>query len=326
MQRREFVILLGAAAAWPLSGRAQQLTSRMRRIAVLDSAGREDEPNVESFRKRLDELGWHEGRNIEIEIRLADGNSGRAHNYADDLIATNPDIFLATNTQMVELIRAGSSKTPIVFVFVPDPIGSGLISSFAHPGRNITGFTNFEPSVGGKWLEILKDVVPGFNRVAVLLDAANPTQPEYERAIEAAASPLAVQVNPASLKDFAGIEQLVQTAAREPGGGLVVAPNALAVTYRDRIIALTAQNRLPTIYPYSEFAAAGGLMSYGFSRATLYQQAAGYVDRILKGEHPNDLPVQSPTKFELVVNLKTARSLGLVIPKPVLLIADEVIE
>jgi putative tryptophan/tyrosine transport system substrate-binding protein len=168
--------------------------------------------------------------------------------------------------------------------------------------------------------------VPGLNRVAVILDAANPTQAEYERAIEAAAPPFAVQVSSIGLRDFAGIEQLIETFAHEPGGGLIVPPSALAVTYRDRIIALTAQNRLPTIYPYSEFTAAGGLMSYGFNRTTLYQQAAGYVDRILKGEHPNDLPVQSPTKFEFAVNLKTASSLGLVIPKSVLLLADEVIE
>jgi putative ABC transport system substrate-binding protein len=319
MRRREFITVLGgAAAAWPLAAGAQQPASQMRLIAVLNSAGSDEEPHELAFRKRLAELGWQEGRTIQFEIRRAESDINRARTFAAELVAIKPDVFLATNSLMVELILAKTRDVPIVFIFVPDPIGSGLVASFARPAGNVTGFTNFELSVSGKWLEFLKDAAPGL--VRVILDAGTPTAAEYEKAIEAAAPTLAVQVNPASLRDGASIDAAVETFARAPGGGLIVPPSALSVAYRDRIIALAAQYRLPAMYPYSEFASAGGLMSYGFDRGILYQEAASYVDRILKGEKPGDLPVQAPTKFELIINLKTAKALGLSIPQSILLL------
>jgi putative tryptophan/tyrosine transport system substrate-binding protein len=227
---------------------------------------------------------------------------------------------------MVQLILAKTGNIPIVFVNVPDPIGSGLIASFARPGGNATGFTNFEPSIAGKWLEFLKDVAPGLNRIAVILQAGNPTAAGYQKAIEAAAPTFAVKVSPASLRDGPSIDAAVETFALEPGGGLIVPPSALSVDYRDRIIALAAQYRLPAMYPYNEFTSAGGLISYGLDQSIPFQEAASYVDRILKGEKAGDLPVQAPTKFELVVNLKTAKTLGLTIPQSMLLLADDVIE
>jgi len=325
--RREFISVLGGATlAWPLAARAQQPARQIRLVAILASGGRGDEPHVAAFRKRLAELGWQEGRSIQFEIRLGETDVNRSRGYAAELIAMKPDVFFATNIRMVQLIQAETRDIPIVFVQVPNPIGSGFIASFARPGGNVTGFTNFEPSIAGKWLEFLKDVVPGLVRVAVILDAGEPTQAEYEQAIEAAAPTFAVRVSPASLRDGVSIDAAVETFAREPGGGLIVPPSALSLVYRDRIIALATQYRLPIMYPYSEFACAGGLMSYGLDRGILYQQAASYVDRILRGEKPSDLPVQAPTKFELVINLKTAKALGLTIPKPMLLVADDVIE
>jgi putative ABC transport system substrate-binding protein len=325
--RREFIAALGGAAvAWPLAARAQQSASQTRLVAVLDSGGSEDEAYIAAFRKRLAELGWQEGRNIRFEIRRAESDINRARDFAAELGAMKPDVCFATNTLMVQVITAKIRDIPIVFIQVPDPIGSGFVASFARPGGNTTGFTNFEPSIAGKWLEFLKDVVPGLNRVAVILDAGNPTAAGYLKPTEAAAQTLAVQVHPASLRDGPSIDAAVETFAREPDGGLIVPPSALSTVYHDRIIALAAKYRLPAMYPYSEFISAGGLMSYGFDRIILYQEAASYVDRILRGEKPGDLPVQAPTKFELVVNLKTAKALGVTFSANLLSLADEVIE
>jgi len=324
--RRQFISAIGgAAAAWPLVARAQQAASRTRLVAILDSGGGDD-PRDAAFRKQLAELGWQEGRNIQIELRRGESDINRARTFATELIAMKPDVFFATNTQMVQLILDKIRDIPIVFVNVPDPVGSGLISNFARPGGNATGFTNFEPSIAGKWLEFLKDIAPGLKSVAVILQAGNPTAAGYEKTIEAAARTYAVEVRPASLRDGTSIDVAVETFAREPGGGLIVPPSALSVSYRDRIVALAAKYRLPAMYPYSEFISAGGLMSYGLDQNALYQQAASYVDRILKGEKPGDLPVQAPTKFELVVNLSTAKEIGLTIPRSMLLVADHVIE
>jgi putative tryptophan/tyrosine transport system substrate-binding protein len=325
MRRREVVeLIVGAAAAWPLGVRAQQPANQMRLVAVL-TAGGEEQPHEAVFRKRLAELGWQEGRNIKIEIRRAETNVDLARDFATELVAMKPDVFLVTNSQMAQLIMAKTRDIPIVFIFVPDPIGSGLIANFARPGGNVTGFTNFDTSVAGKWLEFLKDVVPGLNRVAVILDAVNPTAAAYEKAIEAAAPTFPMQVTPASLRDAASIDTTIETFAHEPGG-LVVPPSAFSVVNRDRIIAVASRYRLPAMYPYSDFPSAGGLMSYGFNRSANYQAAASYIDRILKGERVSDLPVQTPTKFELVINLKTAKTLGLTVPQSMLLVADEVIE
>ncbi len=326
MRRREFITLLGSVAAvWPLSARAQQ-PGTMRRIAILDSAGREAEPHIAAFRHRLNGLGWHDGRNVQIETRHGESDINQARNFAAQLAAMKPDIFFATNTQMVQLIQAETRGIPIVFVNVPDPVGSGLVASFARPGGNVTGFTNFDPAMGGKWLEVLKDVAPNLKRVAVILQAGNPTAAGFLQMIEAAAPTFAVQVKPASLSDGPSIDAAVEAFAQEPEGGLVVTASALAAVFRDRIIALAARTRLPAIYPYSEFPAAGALMSYGIDRKAYYEEAAAYVDRILKGEKPGDLPVQAPTRYELVVNLKTAKALGLEIPPTLLARADEVIE
>jgi putative ABC transport system substrate-binding protein len=271
-------------------------------------------------------LGWHDGRNAQIEIRRGESDISRARNFAAELAAMKPDIFFATNTQMVQLIQAITRSIPIVFVNVPDPVGSGLVASFAHPGGNVTGFTNFDPAMGGKWLELLKDVAPNLKRVAVILQAGNPTGPGFLKMIEAAAPTFAVQVRPASLSDGPSIDAAIEAFAQESDGGLIVIASALTTVFRDRIIALAARTRLPAIYPYSEFTAAGGLMSYGLDRTIFYQQAAAYVDRILRGAKPGDLPVQTPTKIEFVVNLKTAKALGLRIPETFLMLANEVIE
>jgi putative ABC transport system substrate-binding protein len=324
MRRREFIALLaGAATAWPLAARTQP-TDRLRRVAVLMAD--QDESSAATFRHALDGLGWHEGRNIKIEVRLAASDISRARSYAAELLAMAPDVFLANNTQMVQLIQEKTRIVPIVFVQVPDPVGSGFVVSIARPAGNATGFINFDPSTGGKWLQLLKDVTPGLARVAVLLQAGNPTAAGYLKMIEAAAPSSAVQVISTSQSDGPGIDAAISAFARASDGGLIVPPSALATVHRDEIIALAAQKRLPAIYPYSEFAAAGGLMSYGYDRVILFQQAASYVDRILKGEKPGDLPVQFPTNFELVINLKTAKALGLTVPPNLLAIADEVIE
>jgi putative tryptophan/tyrosine transport system substrate-binding protein len=327
IRRREFITLLGGAAAvtWPIATLAQG-PGVVRRIAILDSAGRDTEPHIAAFRQRLDGLGWHEGRNVQIEVRHGESDINRARNFAAELAAMKPDIFLATNTQMVQLIQAKTRSIPIVFVNVPDPVGSGLVASFARPSANVTGFTNFDPAMGGKWLELPKDVAPNVKRVAVILQAGNPTAPGFLKMIEAAAPTFAVQVKPASLSDGPSIDAAVEAFAQEPDGGLVVTASALAAVFRDRIIASAARTRLPAMYPYSEFPAAGALMSYGIDRKVYYQEAAAYVDRILRGEKPGDLPVQAPTKYELVLNLKTAKALDLEVPPTLLARADEVIE
>jgi putative ABC transport system substrate-binding protein len=326
VKRREFITLLGgAAAAWPFAARAQQ-PAAIRRIAILDSAGREAEPRIAAFRQQLDNLGLHDRRNVQIEIRRGEGDINQARNFAAELAATKPDIFFATNTQMVQLIQAKTRSIPIVFVNVPDPVGSGLVASFAHPGGNVTGFTNFDSAMGGKWLELLKDVAPNLKRVAVILQAGNPTGPGFLKIIEAAAPAFAVQVKAASLSDGPSIDTAIEAFAQEPEGGLIVIASALAAIFRDRIIALAARTRLPAIYPYSEFPAAGGLMSYGINQTIFYREAAVYVDRILKGEKPGDLPVQTPTKIEFVINLKTAKALGIKISDNLLSFADAVIE
>jgi putative ABC transport system substrate-binding protein len=237
-----------------------------------------------------------------------------------------PDIFVAGNTQMAQLIQAETRSIPIVFVTGSDPVGNGLIEGFAHPGGNITGFTNFDQSVGGKWVELLRDVTPKLQHIGVILHEGNLSGTGYLKTIEDGASTFAIRVDAVSLADRGAIDSAVAAFAREPAGGLIVPPSALAVAFSSRIIELTERYRLPAIYPYSQYPDAGGLMSYGLNITLLWQEAASYVDRILRGQKPNDLPVQTPTKFELVVNLKTAKVLDLAISEPFLLAADRVIE
>jgi putative ABC transport system substrate-binding protein len=324
MRRREFITLFGGIAC-SFSARAQQSISKPRLVAILDSASGNND-YLAAFREQIASLGWHEGSDLRLEIRQAGADANQARTLAAELVALKPDVFFANNLPTAQSILANTHDIPVVFIQIPDPVGSGLVMNFARPGGNVTGFTNFEPSIAGKWLEFLKDVAPDLNRVAVILDAGISTQVQYEKAIDSAATTFAVKVSPLILRDGAGIVAAVEVFAREPDGGLIVSPSALSVTYRDHIIGLAARYRLPTIYPYSDFVSAGGLLSYGIDRNTLYKQAATYVDRILKGEKAADLPVQAPTKFELVVNVKTAKALGLTIPQPILSLANEVIE
>jgi putative ABC transport system substrate-binding protein len=321
MKRRDFFGLLSGAAAYPLAARAQSPTSKMPLIGILDSAGGND-AYWTAFRRQLETLGWR----ANIEVRQAGADAAQAVSFATDLVSMKPAVIVANNPPTTKALLAQTRDIPIVFIQVPDPIGSGLVSQFARPGRNVTGFTNFEPSIAGKWLQLLKEAVPDLGRVAVVLDAGVPSRVLYEQAIEGAAAKFAVAVSAAIVADGRGIDSAIEKFAREPRGGIIVPSSALAVSNRDRIIGLASRYRLPAMYAYSDFATSGGLMSYGIDRLSLYKQAAAYVARILGGERVGDLPVQAPTKFELVINLRTAKALGLTVPEATLLLADEVIE
>jgi ABC-type uncharacterized transport system substrate-binding protein len=329
MRRRDFITLLsGVATAWPLKVRSQQ-PDRVRRIGVLQPAV-ETDPQVlmwkTAFVQRLQELGWIEGRNLTSEYRSGVIDVNRMPDFAKELIALQPDVILAAGTAAVVALRQNTFSIPIVFTQVPDPIEVGLVTSFARPGGNITGFTNFDPQIGGKWLQTLKDMNSGISRVAIIFDPDNPSWVVYVRALEAAAPALSVRLTPAGVRNATEIERTMETFAREGGAGVVVLPSPGAINHRDSIIALASRHRLPTVYPYSFFTTAGGLLSYGVDITDLYRRAAGYVDRILKGEKPADLPVQAPTKYELVINLKTAKALSLTVPPSLRDRADEVIE
>jgi putative ABC transport system substrate-binding protein len=328
MKRREFITLLGGAASWPIAASAQQ--QAMRRIGVLMSTS-EDDPESQlrliAFVQGLQNAGWTAGHNLQIETRWASGDSARIRKYTAELLALSPDIILAggrAGTIVPEVRRAGRD-TPIVFVQGVDPVGTGYIASMARPGGNATGFTQFEYTLSGKWLQLLKEITPGLTRAAVLREVGSAGIGQWA-VIQAAASSLAVELTPVGDGDRAEIEHAVAAFAREPNGGLIVVVSSWATVNRDLIIALAAKHRLPTVYPYRYFVADGGLVSYGADLIDQYRRAAGYVDRILKGEKPADLPVQAPNKYELAINLKTAKALGLDVPASVLARADEVIE
>jgi putative ABC transport system substrate-binding protein len=328
MKRREFITVLGGAASWPIAASAQQ--QAMRRIGVLMSTS-EDDPESQlrliAFVQGLQNAGWTAGHNLQIETRWASGDSARIRKYTAELLALSPDIILAggrAGTIVPEVRRAGRD-TPIVFVQGVDPVGTGYIASMARPGGNATGFTQFEYTLSGKWLQLLKEITPGLTRAAVLREVGSAGIGQWA-VIQAAASSLAVELTPVGDGDRAEIEHAVAAFAREPNGGLIVVVSSWATVNRDLIIALAAKHRLPTVYPYRYFVADGGLVSYGADLIDQYRRAAGYVDRILKGEKPADLPVQAPNKYELAINLKTARALGLEVPASVLARADEVIE
>jgi putative tryptophan/tyrosine transport system substrate-binding protein len=329
MRRREFVTMLGgAAAAWPLAARAQQ-PGRMRRVGVLWSFAEDDAELVawlKAFQDELQKLGWESGRNFQIEQRFGTNDLQRLQAGAAALVAATPDVLLATGTPSLLALKRLTGAIPIIFVQVSDPVKLGVVADLARPNGNVTGFANFEHPIGGKWLEVLKDTAPRNKRVAVLLDPDNPSQIAYWQAIEAAAPTFAVRLTRADVRNAAEIERSIDAFAQEPSGALMVAPNAVNILYRDLIIALAARHRLPAVYPYRFFAANGGFISYGVDLPYIYRQAASYVDRILKGVKPSDLPVQLASKFELVVNLKTAKALDLTIPEPFLQTADEVIE
>jgi len=328
LKRRDFIALLGSTAAWPLAAHAQQ-PERMRRIGVLTpfAAGDpEAKARVEAFVHALQQLGWSEGRNLHIDIRWGAGDSERTRHYAADLVALAPDVILAAGGATVGPLLQATRSVPIVFTLTPDPVGAGFVDSLAHPGGNATGFTNFEYGIGVKWLEVLKEIAPSVTRAAVLRDPAIAAGIGEFGAIQAVAPSLGIELRPIDMRDAGEIERAVTAFARSSNGGLIVTSNAWGITHRDLIIALASRHRLPVVYPFRVFISAGGLVSYGPDTIDPHRRAADYVDRILRGDKPAELPVQAPTKFELVINLKTAKALGLDIPPTLLARADEVIE
>jgi putative ABC transport system substrate-binding protein len=329
MRRREFITLVGgAAAAWPLAARTQQ-AERVRRIGALHTGVAHDpmgHARNAAFLQRLNELGWTEGRNVRIDIRWAAADADRIRRYAAELVTLEPDVILATGSATVGPLLQATRSIPIVFAIVPDPVGAGYVDSLAHPGGNATGFINFEYGIGAKWLELLKEIAPGVKRAAILRDPAISAGIGQFGAITSAAPSLRLEVSTVNVRDAGEIEHAVTTFARSANGGLIVTGSPLAVLHRRLIIALAARHKLPAVYFERGFVADGGLISYGPNFVDQFRQAAGYVDRILKGEKPADLPVQAPNKYELVINLKTAKALGVTVPPSLLATADEVIE
>jgi putative ABC transport system substrate-binding protein len=328
VKRREFITLLGgAAAAWPVAAWAQQ-TERVRRVGVLMSQAADDpeaQARITAFSQGLQELGWSVDRNLQIETRWATADD--LHRHAAELVALAPDVLVAAtgSTTVAPLLQA-TRTVPIVFVTVIDPVGAGFVASLARPGGNATGFMNYEYGMSVKWLELLKEIAPRVTRAAVLRDPAIASGIGQFGAVQAVAPSLGVELSPVDVRDAPEIERAVTSFARSSGGGLIVTPSPLANRHRDLIIMLTARHRLPAVYAWRYYVTDGGLISYGPDSIDQYRRAAGYVDRILKGEKPADLPVQVPTKYELVINLKTARALGLEVPPSLLARADEVIE
>jgi putative ABC transport system substrate-binding protein len=327
MRRREFITLLGAAA-WPLAARAQQ-GEPIRRIGVLMSLAAYDpqgQARITAFLQALQQLGWTDGRNLQIDTRWAAGNAEDIRKYAAELTALAPDVILASGGSVAGPLVQATRTVPIVFTQTPDPVGAGFVDNLARPGGNATGFTLFEYGMGGKWLEVLKEIAPSVTRAAVLRDPTIPQGPGQWGAIQTAAPSFGIEVVPFNLRDASEIERAIVAFARSSNGGLIVTGSGLAVVHRDMIITLAARHRLPAIYPLRAFVSGGGLISYGADSLDPHRRAAGYVDRILKGEKPADMPVQAPTKYELAINLKTAKALGLEVPPSLLARADEVIE
>jgi putative ABC transport system substrate-binding protein len=332
MQRRDFITLLGGAAvslaALPIPTRAQQ-PERMRRIGVLTSLSAgdpEDQARNAAFLQGLQLLGWTVGRNVQIDYRWGAGDRDRNRKYAAELVALAPDVILATGNPTLEPLQQATRTVPIVFVQIADPVGAGFVDSLARPGGNVTGFAIMEYGASGKWLELLREIVSNVKRVAVLRDSATTAGIGQFAAIQSVAPSSGVELRPVNVRDPAEIERTIDAFARDPNGGMIVTPSGLAIVHRKLIIALAARYRLPAIYGQRFYVTEGGLISYGHDTIDPYRRAAGYVDRILKGEKPADLPVQTPTKYELAINLKTAKALGLTVPPSLLARADEVIE
>ena len=330
MRRREFITLLGgAAAAWSLAARAQQ-GQRVRRIGVLMGLVANDpeaQSRVAALEHGLRELGWVKGRNLWIEYRWAGGGESALRDHAAELLAMAPDLILANSTPVTAALREQSQVVPIVFTQVTDPVGQGLVPNLAHPGGNLTGFTSFEFSIGTKWLEVLKQTAPHVMRVALVFNPHSaPFADLFLRPVEDAAPSFSVMPIEATVRDATDLDRVFDALAREANGGLMVLPDISMANHREALIALAAHHRVPAVYPFRYFAASGGLMSYGTDVPEVFRRAATYVDHILKGTSPGDLPVQAPTKYELVINLKTAKGLGLTVPDKLLATADEVIE
>jgi putative ABC transport system substrate-binding protein len=329
MRRRAFIAGLGGAAAWPLVARAQQ-GERMRRIGVLVASPADDaefQARVAAFNEGLAQLGWIEGRNVRIDTRWATTNADDLRKHAAELAATTPDVLVAASgTTTVAALLQASRTVPIVFAIIIDPVGAGFVASLARPGGNATGFTMFEYGMSGKWLELLKQIAPGVTRAAVLRDPTIASGIGQFGAVQAVAPSLGVELRPVDVRDAPEIERAVTAFAGIEKSGLVVTASPSSTVHRDLIVTLAARHKLPAVYWERFYVAAGGLISYGPDRLDQYRRAAGYVDRILRGEKPADLPVQAPTKYELVINLKTAKALGLEVPQSLLARADEVIE
>jgi putative ABC transport system substrate-binding protein len=329
VRRREFITLLGGAAAWPLLARAQQ-GERVRRIGVINGGGAADDPetlaNIAAFLQVLQQLGWTDGRNVRIDTRLAGGNADSIRKYAAELAALAPDVIFAIGTAAMGPLLQATRTVPIVFAIVADPVGAGFVESLARPGGNATGFMQFEYSLSGKWLELLKQIAPGVTRAAVLRDPDISSGTGQFGAIQSVAPSLGVELSPINVRDASEIERAIAAFARSANGGLILTGSALAVFHRNLIIGLAAKHKLPAVYYRRGFVSDGGLISYGPDFVDQFRRSAEYVDRILKGEKPADLPVQAPTKYELAINLRTAKALGLDVPAMLLARADEVIE
>jgi putative ABC transport system substrate-binding protein len=330
LHRREFITLLGgSAAAWPRAARAQQ-GERIRRIGVLlphTEGDAEAQARVMTFRRALQELGWIDGRNVRFDQRFAANLPDRIRAQVAELVGLAPDVILADSTQVLSALQEATQTLPVVFVQVGDPVAGGLVPSLARPSGNITGFTNFEQAMGGKWLGLLKEIAPNVTRVAVIYnDPQSTLTAGLMSAIEAGAPSVGIQLFPSRVRDRAEIERAIDVFGRGSNGGVLVVPSPFTTVHRDLIVALVAKHVIPAVYPYRFFAMSGGLMAYGSETLDPFRHAASYVDRILRGAKPADLPVQAPTKFELVINMKTAKALGLTVPLTLQVAADEVIE
>jgi putative ABC transport system substrate-binding protein len=326
LKRREFVTLLGSAAAgWPLAARAQR--DRPRLVGVVAGFSEtEMHPQLTALRSKLGQLGWTEGRNLEIDARLGAGNYQRMTVEAGSLVSRNPDVIVTMGTPGLNAVRHHTKTVPVVFTMVADPARLGLVESLARPGGHATGFTNFELSTGAKWLELIREVSPKLARVTVINNPANPAASQMSPPIEAAGPAMSIEVSTAFVRSANDIESAIRGAAQQPDSGIIVIPDSLAVVHSDLILRLVEQHRLPATYPFRLFAVKGGLVTYGLDIPEMYRQAAEYVDRVLRGTKPSDLPVQAPNKFELIINLKTAKAIGLEVPPILLARADEVIE
>jgi putative ABC transport system substrate-binding protein len=329
MRRREFIKAITAwAAGWPLTARAQQ-SERVRRIGVLMSLAaddREGQARLAAFLQTLQELGWIDGRNVHIETRWCAGDGERVRKYTAEIVALTPDVILASGGSVVGVLLQATRTIPIVFTQTPDPIGAGFVDNLARPGGNATGFSNFDYNAGGKWLELLKQIAPAVTRVAVIRDPETPQGIGQFSAIHSLAPALELDVSPVNTRDPGELEHIIAGIANSPNSGLIVTGSNFAIAHREAIIKLAGQYKLPAVYPVRFFVIAGGLISYGPDGIEPHKRAASYVDRILRGEKPADLPVQTPTKYEMVINLRTAKALGLNVPAPLLARADEVIE
>ena len=328
MRRRDFIVALCAAAAWPLAVRAQQ-AGRVVRIGVLMGISDSDPeagPRVEAFHKGLQDLGWSEGRNVHLDYRWTAGDPDRTLLFAKEIFELKPDVILVHSSPAVAALRQLTSEMPMVFVLVADPIGSGFVASLSHPGGNVTGFMNTEASMAGKWLGLIMEIAPDIERVALVYNPRTSPYPSYLREFDISARHFRIQAVPTPVLDAAELEQALRTLGQVPNGAFFVVPDVFMQVHRALIIRLAEQYRLPAVYPYRFFPTSGGLLSYGFDTVAVFRQAASYVDRILRGTAPADLPVQAPETFKMVVNLKAARAIGLTIPESFLVRADEVID